>query len=134
MEEHTMKPEIARLWAEALESGEYKQGRTLLHNAKTNEYCCLGVLCELAIQAGVPVVKAPANGNRTAYSGIMSYDGRSGYLPESVSDWAGLPTEVGDPQLGLTRSELATSLNDTYRRTFKEIAAAIRRTFLGEVC
>ena len=33
-------------WIEALRSGEYQQGRRYLK--KGDNYCCLGVLCELA--------------------------------------------------------------------------------------
>lgn len=39
------------LWIKALRSGEYKQGRGTLKFTLSNkepEYCCLGVLCEIA--------------------------------------------------------------------------------------
>lgn len=38
-------------WIEALRSGDYKQGNRLLRDIEDN-YCCLGVLCEVM---GVPV-------------------------------------------------------------------------------
>jgi hypothetical protein len=34
-------------WVNALRSGEYQQGKGVLHNPDTNTYCCLGVLCEV---------------------------------------------------------------------------------------
>jgi hypothetical protein len=34
-------------WTNALRSGNYKQGKNYLRNA-TDEFCCLGVLCDLA--------------------------------------------------------------------------------------
>lgn len=50
-------------WAEALESGEYEQGRNHLaiigedtESGKTF-YCCLGVACEVAIKNGVELSK-----------------------------------------------------------------------------
>jgi hypothetical protein len=41
-----MNPEIKDKWLAALESGQYQQGKGVLRNA-SNEYCCLGVLCDL---------------------------------------------------------------------------------------
>ena len=43
-----MDPELKAKWVAALRSGEYKQGRDVLHNNKSNTYCCLGVLCRVA--------------------------------------------------------------------------------------
>lgn len=47
-----MKKEIADKWIAALESGEYKQGQNVLRS-DDGFYCCLGVLCELAVKEGV---------------------------------------------------------------------------------
>lgn len=41
-----MNKELVDRWLEALESGEYKQGRGSLH-PKGDTFCCLGVLCDL---------------------------------------------------------------------------------------
>ena len=49
-----MKPEIQAEWVAALRSGEYKQGTGVLRS-EANEFCCLGVLCDLAVKAGVAV-------------------------------------------------------------------------------
>lgn len=35
------------LWCDALRSGEYKQGRTVLHDTREDSWCCLGVACDL---------------------------------------------------------------------------------------
>lgn len=43
-----MDPEIKAKWIEALRSGSYKQGSTRLN--KGDEFCCLGVLCEVLNQ------------------------------------------------------------------------------------
>jgi hypothetical protein len=52
---NTMKPEIKALWIAALEGGEYKQGPGCLryNSGVSVQHCCLGVLTELAVQAGV---------------------------------------------------------------------------------
>lgn len=42
-----MKPEVKKLWLEALRSGAYKQGFGGLRIAEKDTYCCLGVLCDV---------------------------------------------------------------------------------------
>lgn len=46
-----MNKEIKERWIEALESGKYPQGRGALRrtrpNASADEFCCLGVLCDI---------------------------------------------------------------------------------------
>ena len=41
------REELRTAWIAALRSGKYTQGRGELKSAN-NEYCCLGVLCEIA--------------------------------------------------------------------------------------
>ena len=51
-----MKQEIKQQWITALRSGNYPQGRGYLRRIDDDGkegYCCLGVLCELAVNAGV---------------------------------------------------------------------------------
>lgn len=53
-----MKPELKKLWVEALRSGEYEQTQEQLCDSTDDggySYCCLGVLCEVAIKAGLPI-------------------------------------------------------------------------------
>ena len=115
-----MNPEVKAQWVTALRSGDYKQGQGVLRTAFTDgsvsKFCCLGVLCELAVNAGV--IPAPL------YDGIYySYgtygDKRTAYLPEAVMKWAGLDGE--NPMCGTGR--LAT-LNDK-DNSFEQIADAI---------
>lgn len=40
---------LSKTWPEALESGEFEQGKQTLID-KNNKYCCLGVACELLSQ------------------------------------------------------------------------------------
>jgi hypothetical protein len=49
----------AKKWVTALRSGRFKQGRSVL-NQGDRALCCLGVACEVAIEAGVPVKKTLA--------------------------------------------------------------------------
>ena len=120
-----MNPEIRAKWAAALRSGEFPQGDGYLHYEDT--FCCLGVLCELAVKAGAlpPPEPDPADAD------IWLYGNNNGLLPEAVQQWAGLskmsPTvfvtvesEPGEPQAW----ELA-HLNDQEGWTFAQIADAI---------
>lgn len=82
-----MKPEIAKLWVEALRSGEYQQTTSVLE-AK-GEQCCLGVLCRLAIKYGVAMQEWIAEPGNTVF------DGHDGCLPVPVMEWAGVKNEEG---------------------------------------
>lgn len=105
-----------RLWAEALESGEYQQVKGSLQFA--GRYCCLGVACEVAIKHGVPVKR----GN-SIMAGVASYDNATGALPVSVQEWLGVPA---NPFL---KDDVATNWNDSRGASFGVIAEAIREEF-----
>lgn len=49
-----MNIENAWFWHKALKSDKYKQGRDVLRNSD-DKFCCLGVLCDVAINNGVKV-------------------------------------------------------------------------------
>lgn len=121
-----MQEEIKTKWVAALRSGEYNQGVRALRYRDGGEdwYCCLGVLCELAVAEGVIPDPAPSpwpspvdDGNSYCYAGSIVY------LPDEVRVWAGL--EVSNPRLG--HSNLA-ELNDT-GSTFADIARVIEENF-----
>lgn len=80
-----MDPEIRTRWATALRSGKYKQGRGYLQRAD-DTFCCLGVLCQLAVEAGA------TDPPELSHDGIAWTFGEGSitYLPEDVTDWAGL--------------------------------------------
>jgi hypothetical protein len=42
-----MDAQLKAKWVEALRSGDFKQAQGVLHDAKTDSYCCLGVLCKV---------------------------------------------------------------------------------------
>lgn len=48
-----MDTELHDAWVDAMDSGLYEQGDGYLNRQGT--YCCLGVLCETAIDRGMPV-------------------------------------------------------------------------------
>jgi hypothetical protein len=112
-----MNPEIRAKWVAALRSGKYKQGRKALRDGDT--FCCLGVLCDLAVRAGVAGATAPDSDAGGELGGWWSYDGRVDYLPESVMDWAGLATP--NPNSG---DEFLAEYNDS-GWSFARIADAI---------
>jgi hypothetical protein len=77
-----MNPEIKAQWIADLRSGEFVQGTGYLN--ADGKLCCLGVLCEQAVKAGV--VESDMSGEGTVY-----YDGKDNILPDQVREWAGLP-------------------------------------------
>lgn len=97
-----MNQEIKKLWCEALRSGNYKQGTLALYNKKAGTYCCLGVLTDLAVKAGV------------AEAGILTRPGVD-ILSLEVIAWAGLtdrdPSVKPIHAVGLNEAYL-TCLND----------------------
>jgi hypothetical protein len=114
-----MNPEIRARWAAALRSGTYRQGHHALHQQQLDgdKFCCLGVLCDLAVKAGVQV--------DVFRNGETSYDGFPDILPPSVAAWAGLD----GPNPYLTTYGRAGELNDGDEcgnaLTFAEIADLI---------
>lgn len=93
----TMNPEIKARWVAALRSGEYPQGKHALRTAEG--YCCLGVLCDLAVRAGVIEAHEP-DSDSWGYG-----DNReSQTLPYQVARWAGLGMRQ-NPHLNVTDIE-----------------------------
>jgi hypothetical protein len=87
-----MIPEIKAQWTAALRSGEYQQGKQALKTAD-GTYCCLGVLCELAVKAGVI---EPAKQFKADYA--FEYNSAVSFPPAEVCEWAGL--EEANPDAG----------------------------------
>jgi len=109
-------PEIKKAWVTALRSGEFKQGKGQLHNRETDTYCCLGVLCEIAVKSGVNV-------KQEWMGDCKMFDGHFGTLPPAIREWSGL--EQGGARVWIhDRPLMLTDQNDNYA-TFEEIADAI---------
>lgn len=116
-------------WIEALRSGRFKQGRNRLRDGlhvEAENFCCLGVACELAAEAGI--TRRMERGYGNGYG-----PGRNATLPYSVADWLGLTDDAGvltEPvefagDDGPRRATSLTQLNDDAGKTFAEIADLI---------
>lgn len=78
-----MDQDIKKRWTDALRSGEYSQDRNWL--ATSDGYCCLGVLCEIAVQDGVVFRE---NGEYFDPDNPEDISGEE--LPQAVVKWAAL--------------------------------------------
>jgi hypothetical protein len=108
-----MKRSIARKWAQALESGEYKQGTGQLR--KGDKFCALGVLCNLHAQEYPEIATKEKVKSR--------YLGASTELPLDVMVWAGMTSSNGYISCGNN----VVNMNDGLGMTFKEIAKVVRK-------
>jgi hypothetical protein len=92
-----LDPEVKAAWLQALRSGEYEQGTEMLRT-RNDRYCCLGVLCELAIQADVVQRRhRPSMPAEWEYgSDEDGGDWMAGFPPMKVRRWAGFPTDEYD--------------------------------------
>ena len=108
-----MNKEIKGKWIHALRSGEYEQGRKGLMDVEfdTPRYCCLGVLCDLAVKGGmIP----PANvDSEEDYLGRFGEAIEAEYLPWEVKEWVG--------GIAVEDETALTIMNDT-GMTFDKIA------------
>lgn len=77
-----MNPEIKKRWIEALRGGKYKQGVGCLRSTE-NEYCCLGVLCDITKQ------ETGGTWRNGAFGGRHERDNK--YLPAMVASYLGIP-------------------------------------------
>ena len=118
--------EVQDLWAKTLESNRFKQGKSLLHNKKTDELCCLGVLCKLYEENVGPLVIGSKYLTASNRIGI-SYNGEIYDLPPKVMLWAGLTTKSGKYKMPkeYPPSNYLTTNNDA-GLSFKSIAGIIR--------
>jgi hypothetical protein len=120
-----VKAEVKEQWVAALRSGDYKKGQNYLRQKgpKQDAYCCLGVLCELAVKAGVA---SPATGDDG--DGYYTYeDGSYAFPPDSVVEWAGL--DESDPEYKTNNGHGNSLSNDNDDRgfSFNKIADRIER-------
>jgi hypothetical protein len=139
-----MDQEKKAQWVAALRSGDYSQGTGVLHRKVNGEhkYCCLGVLCDIALKAGLELRHDPTGDCQCTscqQDGIRAYDGYDDFLPPKVVQWAGLTNgnprtteSIPDPGSSLPGTTIDNAtlsyLNDN-GKTFEEIAAIIERDF-----
>ena len=129
-----MKPEIKKLWVDALRSGDYQKGTGTLRrrlawfDSSKCAYCALGVLCDLYIKETGAVRWELTDQD---YYSISDVDfNRSGSLPTFIMEWAGLVGDdpymsymTGDGEEQLSVSEF----NDQLGMSFPTIADYIER-------
>lgn len=128
-----MNPEVKAKWLAALRSGDYEQGRDALRTGtRHRQYCCLGVLCDLAVKEGI--IGQPILIDRDWTYGDTTHTSWSA-LPLTVAQWAGLynPDDLSHTS-GFGIDAMATSpegdrtslssLNDS-GKTFEQIADII---------
>lgn len=107
-----MNPEMKTEWIERLRSGNYKQGRSML-NAE-DQFCCLGVLCEIALDYGLVTKEEIVSLSRYKYiSTRNSTDTEESTLPRVVAGIANITREAENDLI---------DLNDVEQKNFNEIA------------
>ncbi len=131
--------ELVKHWVEALRSGKYKQGRRALRN-KDNEFCCLGVLCDISKQdLGI-------DWELDDEEEIYSMEESKGVLPDKVWEYLGKGATNYKVEMSATNSKILSSLfeegvllknyaylvtlNDCYGISFDQIADFIEEEFL----
>ena len=135
-----MNQDVKNRWIKALRSGDYDQGRTVLR--KDNNYCCLGVLCDLYLEdhnKGWRVEEVDHEGwhleeinhdgfyLEEMYNKTIDYycDDEDEMLPQTVQKWAGL--EESDPRIADETGDLfgISYYNDQLNMPFNQIADLI---------
>lgn len=117
-----MNKRIKQKWVEALRSDEFEQGLDYLHTKDyetgVDKYCCLGVLCQIAVRENViPGPEFDETGELFCYG----EDSEVAHLPDEVITWAELECE--NPELPDGK---LSDLNDN-RVSFATIATLIDR-------
>lgn len=127
-----MDPAIRARWTAKLRSNEFIQGTSWLsyddiHDDNRRKNCCMGVLCEMAVEDGIVTSEN--------IDGTIFYAGEDRLLPEEVRVWAGLDAsdpalrryEAGDVHYELDPDEMVTCsrANDDEGMTFPQIADLI---------
>lgn len=109
-----MNKEIKEKWVAALRSGKYRQGKKVL-NHYNESFCCLGVLCELAIEENITQKYDDLGITYGKLADIF-------YPPLEVCVWAGLFAR--NPEINGYR---LASYNDELNKNFIEIADLIEK-------
>jgi len=111
-----MQEDLKQKWLEALRSGEFKQGRAVLHNTDDNSFCCLGVLC--TVDDNVKAVRVN-DMHSTVFKFPQDSDGEhTGVLPRTYTDEIGLSPNLASSLM---------SLNDSAAYNFEKLAEIIEK-------
>jgi hypothetical protein len=107
-----MNPELKGRWTAKLRSGDYLQGKGALRKRgeERDLFCCLGVLCEIAVEDGEVV--------RSETPEVIGWNYRyaeeGALLPIELEGWSGIASYDDRRKL--------MDLNDSKGKTFAEIA------------
>lgn len=122
-----MKEKVKKLWLEALRSDKYKQGTGFL-KTMDNEYCCLGVLCDVYAKT------QKKKGFQKDETGIYFFEDKNSmfnknsmYLPKQVISWSGLKDNSPIITIDFSNRKLLANLNDKEKLSFNEIADLIEK-------
>lgn len=123
-----LRPEVKTRWVEALRSGEYQQvtGNLRVHGEAGDRFCCLGVLCDLAKEEGVPLDVERMAGD------VYTYNGLGGTPPTAVREWAYEIAPLDDSAWEVAGEDgdpvALADLNDVEGKNFSEIADVIEES------
>lgn len=133
--------DVIQKWVTALESGEYKQVKGALQKEiddnGTVGYCCLGVLCDLAVKEGIIDPPIDSEFVYEGSDGDIRHEGA--VLPRPVRQWAGI--EWSNPGFDVDFEDAygekigntsLADMNDQYDKDFTYIAQVIRQNYLEE--
>ena len=139
----TVNKKRLKLGIEALRSGKYVQGHRALapivdespdsDEPGRQQYCCLGVLCEVALANGLTGVKRVEGVYQVGYLSENSGDRDDvefALLPYAVQEWYGLDREGPSVITEDGNTAEVAYLNDDGGYTFDQIADAFERTFI----
>jgi hypothetical protein len=121
----SMNSTIKAQWVAALRSGEYRQGSSYLR--KGDCFCPLGVLCDLAVKAGV-VKWETFNTGEMQVKDLYHCNNSTSTAPLDVRVWAGLGSSHPTVTVGRLRANKTVTLfdaNDRLLLEFPEIADLI---------
>jgi hypothetical protein len=122
-----MNPEIKAEWTRRLRSGEVRQAKSTLRRQYPDGsvgYCCLGVLCEMAVEAGVAERSDSATSMTSLYRGAGGDRfGSVAALPVDVMKWAGL--KAADPVVSHETGQSNLSVLNDSGKSFDSIAYLI---------
>lgn len=116
-----MRPDVKTDWATALRSGKYKKTKHRLH-AIDGRRCVNGVLCDLAVKAGVEMEIREFLDLQTGKPQGYSYDAHGAFPPDAVIEWAGIDGKhehllnrlARHNDLGATFEELADEVEELF--------------------
>lgn len=125
-----MNEDIKQDWVINLTNGKYMQGEGELRT-NNDEYCCLGVLCDRAVKAGIAKWHFEGLSGWFVIPVDTTWDGAksqgtvgSATLPHFIVDWAGL--ENTNPYVKVEGTNTALSrCNDSLQLSFEAIAERI---------